>query len=236
MFVIEIAKLKIQIINKYSYLNKLCEDYMINSDVYDFSVSATDDEIKKIKDASTINHSIGYLESICIYQKICMEILKYDCIFIHACSVKINDYAHLFLAKSGTGKTTHCKLLKEYLGDKLSFINGDKPIIRKIDDSFYAFGTPWNGKERYGENSFAEIKSLVFIERDTTNSITRLDSKSILPKILNQIILPTDLDYVNKTFDLLNDLLLKANIYLLKCNTDITAAKCSYDAIIQSDS
>ena len=235
MFIIEIAKLKIQINNKYHYLEKFCEDYIVNSKTFDFSITINDNEIESEKTKFSANYSLGYLESIAAYRKICLEIPKYDSLLIHSCSVKINNKSYLFLAKSGTGKTTHCKLLKEYLKDDLTFINGDKPIIRKIGDDFYAFGTPWNGKERYGENTNAIVKALIFVERATTNSIAPLKKEELLKRIMNQVLLPSDIDSVNKTFNLLNDLLKQAKIYLLKCNMDISAAECSYQELKKGD-
>lgn len=227
MFIIEIAKVKVKINNKYDYLNLFCKDYIIDSDSFDFEVSVTDEEILKEKEQSDIDFSEGYFESLCAYRKICFEMLNYDCFIMHAATIKIDNDAYLFLAKSGTGKTTHCRLLKEYLKDRICFINGDKPLIRIIDGIPYAFGTPWNGKERYGENTYAKIKALVFIERDINNSIIKLENKNILPKVIHQILIPSSEYEINKTFDLLNILLTKANSYLLKCNMELDAAICS---------
>ena len=30
-------------------------------------------------------------------------------------------------------------------------------FIRKIDNDYYVYGTPWNGKEGYGENKKAKL-------------------------------------------------------------------------------
>ena len=45
--------------------------------------------------------------------------------------------AYLFCGSSGTGKTTHMLLWQKMLGDRFKFINGDKPIIRFIDNVPY---------------------------------------------------------------------------------------------------
>ena len=233
MFIIEIAKIKIQIDNKYPYLEKLCEDYKIDSDSYDFSISVSSSELETENKISEGRFSIGYVEGVCAYRKICHEILKYDAFLMHACTIKIDNFAYLFLAKSGTGKTTHCRLLKELLGEKVSYINGDKPIIRLIDGIPYAFGTPWNGKEQYGENDYAKIKALIFIERDKDNSIKSLSKDELLSKVIHQILIPDTEDAVTKTFDLLNSTLNQTKQYLLKCNKDISAAKCTYNEVIK---
>lgn len=231
MFIIEIAKIKIKINNKYKYLEKLCEKYIIDSQAYDFEISVSLEEIEEEKSKAEENYSNGYLESICCYRKISLSILDFNAFLVHACTIKIDNYAYLLLARSGTGKTTHSKLLKEYLGDKMTYINGDKPIIRIIDGTPFAFGTPWNGKERYGENTYAPVKALVFIERALDNSICEISSETLLSKILNQILIPDTKDGVTLTFSLVDILLKSSKQYLLKCNMDISAAICSYNAI-----
>ena len=231
MFIIEIAKIKIQIINKYKYLEKLCSDYIVDSSSFDFSISVSDEEIEEEKKKDEVNHTNGYLESICLYRKICLELIKYDAFVIHACTIKIDNYAYLLSAKSGTGKTTHSRLLKEYLGDRMTYINGDKPIIRIFNGVPYAFGTPWNGKERYGENTNAQVKAIVFIERAKENSIELINKDKLLSKIINQILIPNNEEGVTKTFMLTDILLNNTKQYILKCNMDISAAICSYNAI-----
>ena len=46
-------------------------------------------------------------------------------------------------------------------GDRVTVINDDKPIIRKIDGEFYVYGTPWQGKESIGKNIPALILSVL---------------------------------------------------------------------------
>ena len=47
MFTIRIADLTIRLENRYSYAEMLCSDYVVQSDTYDFSVRATDEEISE---------------------------------------------------------------------------------------------------------------------------------------------------------------------------------------------
>lgn len=231
MFIIEIANLKIQIINKYKYLRLLCKDYIIDSSSSDFSVSVTDEEIIEEAKVNPIKQSNPYLESICIYRKIAFNVLKYDAFLIHGSAIKIDNNAYLFCAKSGIGKTTHTMNLKTLLGDKLTFINGDKPIIRLINNTPVVFGSPWCGKENYGSNTFAPLKAIVFLERSEENIITNTTKKEIIKKLLKQILVPSDVTKLDKTFDLLNKTLDNVKLFNLKCTKELDSAKISYDAI-----
>ncbi len=233
MFIIKIANLNIKINNKYPYLEKQCRDYIINSDTFDFEITVQDEEINEEIITSNLNLSNGYIESICCYRKIALILPKYDAFIMHAAVVKVDDMAYAFSAKSGTGKTTHIKLWKELLKDKLIYLNGDKPIVRIINNKPIIFGTPWCGKENYGTNTSAILKSLCFIERDLNNSIRKIDNKEILPRIIHQIILPSDEDMASKTLELLNFTILNINTYILRCNTDISSAELSYKHLQQ---
>ena len=233
MFILELAKIKIKVNNRYSFLEYQCKDYIINSDEYDFEVSVTDEDIKKEQEQSEINYQLGYLESIAIYRKICLQLPSYNCILIHSAIIQVDNIAYGFCAKSGTGKTTHTKLWKELLQDKMSYVNGDKPLIRIIDEIPYAFGTPWNGKENFGENTYAPLHAIAFIERSLTNSIVQLPNNLILSRIIHQILLPKDEKNLSLTFETLNQLLNKIKVYLLKCNMDLEAAQIAYNTMKQ---
>ena len=113
----------------------------------------------------------------------------------------------------------------------MSYVNGDKPLIRLIDGLPYAFGTPWNGKENFGENTYAPLHAIAFIERDLTNSIVQLPNNEILSRIIHQILLPNDEKNLSLTFETLNKILNKINVYLLKCNMDLEAAQVAYDTM-----
>ena len=232
MFILKLGELKIKINNKYSFIEKQCHDYIINSNDYDFEITVLDEELNEELNNSYYDNnsfSLGYIESICAYRKICLILPNYNCMLLHAAVVKVDNDAYAFCAKSGTGKTTHTKLWQQLLGDRFSYINGDKPIIKIINGIPYAYGSPWCGKENYGNNTSCKLKAIAFIERDTTNSIHSIPKNLILSRIAHQILLPKDIDSVNKTFDILNSIIQNTKTYLIKCNMELEAAKISYN-------
>ena len=168
------------------------------------------------------------IESICCYRKIANILPSFDAFVLHAAVVEVDGGAYGFLAKSGVGKTTHIKLWKKLLGNNLTFLNGDKPIIRIINNIPVAFGTPWCGKENYGTNTFACLKSLTFIERSMDNKIEDLDKTNVIKRLIHQVFLPSDEVLSIKTLDLLNQTILSINTYILYCNQDISSAELAY--------
>ena len=231
MFIIKLADINIKINNRYSFLTKLCQDYIISDSEYELEISISEDDIDNEQKSADKSFSRGYLESLCCYRKISLELTKYDCFLMHAAVIDVDSKGYAFLARSGTGKTTHTRLWQKLLGNKMKYVNGDKPLIRFINNIPYAYGTPWCGKESYGENTRVELNALCFIERGLENSIVEIPKKNILTKIIHQILIPTDETQAIKTFDLLNKTINYVDTYLLKCNMDIEAAVIAYNKL-----
>lgn len=231
MFTIKIADFIIGIDNKHSYIENLCKNYITNEKDILFTVCASPEEIRVEANFSDDKFTEGYLESICIYRKICLKLPKYDAFLLHASIVKISGNGFALCGKSGSGKSTHTKLLKQLLGDELSIINGDKPIIRLIDGSFFAYGTPWAGKENWNTNDFAPLKSLFLIEQNEKNSIEQLTPQQAVNFILHQVLMPKGTFEIGRLLEMVDDMLNKIDLYVLKCNISNEAALTSYRTI-----
>ena len=107
----------------------------------------------------------GYLESLAIYRKIAEKVIEYNGFLLHGVVVEVNKCGIAFLARSGVGKSTHVMLWKELLKNKLTIINGDKPLVRIIDGKIFAYGTAWAGKEKLHKNTKTELrKTDIFTE------------------------------------------------------------------------
>ena len=226
------ADLVVEIDNLYPYIPRYCKDYFYDGDrPTDISVAVTEEEILKEQAASEIKMHKAYVEFICAYRKIAYQLLKFDAFVMHGAVIRVEDKGIAFLASSGTGKTTHMALWQEICGDKLTIINGDKPIIRFFDDVPYAYGTPWSGKERYNTNDRTILTDLCFIERAPKDEVVELSPLNSAVLLLNQIHRPNDPSILNKTYALTDKLLKKCNSRKIKCTKEITAAKAAYNAI-----
>lgn len=231
MFKIKIADIIVSVENVYSHVEYVCKDYIYKGEDYDFSVKssviAINDERKKITDAHLF--SDAYIENIYIYRQICLNLLRYDAFVMHAAVIGVGNSAFAFTAKSGTGKSTHISLWKRLLGEKVYVINGDKPVLRFIDNKLYVYGTPWCGKEMWNTNVRAELKNLCFLERGEVNEIEALSPGDSVSLIMKQILIPKDSFGVIKTFDLVDRMLKNVALWKLKCNISIEAAVVAYE-------
>lgn len=90
---------------------------------------------------------------------------------IHGCAFAVDGTGILLVAGSGVGKTTHALHWQTLLGDRFRFINGDIPFLKKERGRVYAYGTPWNGKERLGGTDRACLRAIVHLTRGEENRL-----------------------------------------------------------------
>jgi len=114
----------------------------------------------------SINNSLMLLYALCTADKGTLE--------MHASVIRKDGHGFLFLAKSGTGKSTHSQLwLDNIPGSEL--LNDDNPIVRIWPDGrIVVYGSPWSGKTPCYKNIGCPVGAFVLIRRCKENKITRL--------------------------------------------------------------
>lgn len=227
--IIQIAGLVIDVKNKYSFFEELCQGYEGSGKV-NFTVEVPSEYMKEVI-KNNPDFSDGYLESLEIYRIICKKILKYDAMLMHCAAICVDGEAYLFTAVSGTGKTTHINLWRKKFGERCIIVNGDKPILRIKDGRFYACGTPWRGKENYGNNIIAPIKAICILERGEKNEIKKIAPHEAISTVITQTLRTDDMKEMEKMLALTDKLLSTVPFYRLKCNMKDEAADVSYNGM-----
>ena len=87
------------------------------------------------------------------------QLVNFNGLMLHSSAVVMDGRAYLFSAPSGTGKSTHTQLWLDVFGEKAGILNDDKPALRRIDGKWYAYGTPWCGKEHWGCNASTPLSA-----------------------------------------------------------------------------
>jgi hypothetical protein len=101
---------------------------------------------------------------------------------VHAAGICMQDRAYIFPGRSGAGKSTISRLL---LGrDTAPILSDDRIVIRKRDEVFKAFGTPWPGDAGIAENKSSRLAGIFFIYHDRENRIRELTPGEALRSIL----------------------------------------------------
>ncbi len=230
MFCIEIADILVGIDNKYNFIEKLSRDFLVDKTPL-FTVSASEDEIMKEAVGEYANFSPEHLEPAVIHRKIAERLADYGIAVIHGVALKEGDNGYLFTARSGVGKSTHAALWKKAYSD-IEYINGDKPFLKVRDDGIFLYGSPWQGKENFGANISAPLKAISFIRRAKENKTYKVDKDKALIELISQIYLPKEAKARAAVMCIAGRVITDTPLYVIECNTDISAAKVSHGVIV----
>ena len=173
----------------------------------------------------TEEYSDAYLEWLAIYRKLSDYLLEKDVLLFHGSAVAVDGEVYLFTAPSGTGKSTHARLWREMLGDRVLMVNDDKPLLKISEDGVTVYGTPWDGKHRLSTNIALPLKALCLLNRGEENRIRRVTADEALPTLLRQAYRSEALDRILPLVTRLSD---AVPIYELYCNMSPEAAEVSW--------
>ncbi len=158
----------------------------------------------------------------------------HGCMAIH-CSANVFDgRTVIFLGESGTGKSTHTRLLRERYPDSF-LLNDDSPFVRVMPDGrVMVFGSPWSGKTPCYRAESYPLAAAVRLSQAPHNRIRRLNPLQAVGALLPSA--PPMLNYTEETSDALykyiSDVLEKVPAWHLECLPDKEAAELSHDTVL----
>lgn len=171
----------------------------------------------------------AFLESLAIQRKITERLFEYNILLFHGSAVAVDGQTYLFIAVSGTGKSTHAALWRQLLGDRAVMVNDDKPFIEIREDGIIVHGSPWNGVHKLGNNISVPLKAICILERGQTNKIEKISFKESLFMLLQQSSRPAK--NIEKYMELIEQFSDNISFYRMECNTDLEAAQIAYEAM-----
>lgn len=238
-FQIHIAGMTVEICAEYEKTMRSCKDYIITGQQPEFHVHATEEDL--IKEAEFFQKRNGehaiqsewQLERSAIYRKVAEEMIDRERILIHGSALSMDGNGYLFIAPSGTGKSTHAALWRKVFGDRVMMINDDKPLVHVNENEIVIYGTPWDGKHRLSTNTGVPLKAICRIIRHETNSIRRVFKEEGMIRLLEQTYRPVRQDRVLKTLDMLKKITDRIPVYDLYCNMETDAAITAYQELIK---
>ena len=238
-FNIALAGVSIGVQSLHDEVYRLCADYLTDSEP-SFTVSVTDADIafermKSDREARfegrvPEDFSDDYLETLAVYRKIAVELLRFDTLLLHGSVVAVDGCGYLFTAPSGVGKTTHTRLWLDHIPGA-SIVNGDKPLLRFTSDGVEACGTPWAGKEGLNANTVVPLRAICVLTRGAVNRIAPLSFLEAYPTLLQQSYRPADPEALRRTMELVRALGERVALYRLACNMEGEAARVAYEGM-----
>ncbi len=163
------------------------------------------------------------------------SVINLSTIAIHSSSIAYENNAFLYLGESGTGKSTHTKLLCQYL-DNAELLNDDSPILRIINGNCFIYGSPWSGKTPCYKRKKALLTGITRLSQASENRIEPLTLHkavgALLPSFPPELYLNSNLQHY--VIDLMSCVLDSIMIHLFKCLPNKEAAEISISYIRKS--
>lgn len=159
------------------------------------------------------------------------SLFGYGGMMLHASAVAMDGYAYLFSGPCGRGKSTHTRLWQAAFGAAASVFNDDKPALRCLDGVWYAYGTPWCGKDGINRNEKWPVAGICFLKQAQENRIRHLSPSEALPLLLGQTIHRLNTEQMSLQLDLVDQLLREVPVYLLENRPEPDAARLSFEAM-----
>ncbi|MBR0218759.1 MAG: hypothetical protein IJQ33_06135 [Clostridia bacterium] len=238
-FTVSLAGVTVGVESQYDEVYELCEPYLCQG-AADFSVGVQPGDIafeRKKSVRAAVLEGLGqtdfpdsYLETLAVYRKIAVGMLRYDTFLMHGSAVCVDGEAYLFTAASGTGKTTHTRLWLSQIPGAF-VVNGDKPLIRLRGDRAEVCGTPWAGKEGMQTNTVVPLRAICLLARGKENRIEETTFRDLYPVLFQQSYRPTEKAAMEKTMELVKRLGESVKLYRLQCNMDPEAALTAYNGM-----
>ena len=162
-----------------------CEEYQWHEDQHpDIAIDAKEYDPTRYP-AFWNQESVAYMESARFFYR---QLLDHDGFYLHSSAIALDGKAYLFSGPSGMGKSTHTRLWQQIFGSAAQVFNDDKPALRCLDGVWYAYGTPWCGKDHINVNRKVPLAGICFLEQSSENVIRRLPQAEAAMRIISQTI------------------------------------------------
>lgn len=171
--------------------------------------------------SSLIERSKSKFSKMAITSAFAMSLAFDEGLKLHASVTELNGKALIFFGVSGTGKSTHSRLWREFVPG-CSLLNDDEPIIRlEKDGSVRVYGAPWSGSTPCYRNESAEVVAFVHLYQSPENRLTRLRGFEAYYSLLSSSnIMRKDPDNKKVVMDLALRVVNKIPVYRLDCRPD----------------
>lgn len=152
-------------------------------------------------------------------------------LMIHSSVAVVNGKGYMFLGKSGTGKSTHCRLwLKNIEGADI--LNDDNPILKVEDDGVYVYGSAWSGKGCVYKNERYPVGAIVRLAQAPHNKIERKSGAAAFALLYTACSkLPWSSRFMEQICSIIGKIVAAIPVYFLECLPDDAAALLCYDSV-----
>lgn len=230
----------VEIRSLYADVHRLCKDYAIAPQTAEIVVETTQKDIEFERETARRIYpedrfTPGHLEELAVYRALVRALLAHDVLLFHGSAVAVDGAAYLFLAPSGTGKSTHTRLWRELLGARAVMVNDDKPLLHITDSGVTIYGTPWAGKHGLNRNISVPLRAVCVLERAAENRIGTISPVEAFSFLLRQSYRYESAADEQRALRLLDLLTQQTRLYRLGCDQTVAAAETAWNAMRPGD-
>lgn len=143
-------------------------------------------------------------------------LIEENAVILHAACVDTPLGGILFSGASGAGKSTQADLWCSYGQGRL--INGDKAILKKAEDGWRSYGSPYAGSSNCHLAESCRIRAIVFPCQSEQCKLRRLKGAEMFRKVFGNLTMNLwDKDFLDKTGDMTQQLISEIPVYELEC-------------------
>ena len=231
VFRMRVAEITVEVHSLYTDVKEMCREYLCE-DKPDVVIVMTEEDIgnerKRYPDGEKM--AAGYIETLVVYRKLAEAALDHEILLIHGSAVAVDGKGYLFLAPSGTGKSTQADLWVKYEGSEI--LNGDRVGLRYLDQHWTAFGLPLAGSSYIYRNTSASVAAIITLEQSPENKIRKLNPIEAFHRLFPETTVHHWHKYSEeKAVSLLINLISNIPVYLLKCRPDKGAVQILKDTL-----
>jgi hypothetical protein len=170
-----------------------------------------------------------FLERQAIGRQFAEFLLEHGTLWLHGSAIALDGRGYLFMARSGTGKSTHTRLWREVFGDRAKMINDDKPFLSLEHGQILLCGAPWSGKHGLHSNICVPLQGICILERGAQNRIWPIAAGDAMPMLLHQSYCPEGAQMQHQA--LINRLASSVSLWRMTCNRESDAASTAFFAM-----
>lgn len=152
-------------------------------------------------------------------------VLNKNAMILHSAYMLRDGKAILFSAPSETGKSTQAKLWEEYRDTRT--INGDRSLLTREEDGWYAHGWPICGNSKICYNECYPIQAIIMLHQAKENEVQRLGVAESVKKLMSQVTINMwNREFQMKAIGLIQQLAMEVSVFELGCDISENAVRC----------
>ena len=222
-----------------------CRPYF-SEDAPDFSVTVTRDMLIFEQDAldqeareegfRLRTFTDPFLERAAIQRAFAEHLFGKNVLLLHGSAVAVDGNGYLFMARSGTGKSTHTRFWRELFGERATMINDDKPFVCLRDDGVRICGSPWSGKHGLDANVCVPLQGICILQRGSHDTIRPITPDIALEMLRKQAYCPLSPEKLQIFLHLVDKLSIRIPLWQMECTKSPQAAQVAWAAMSAGES